>query len=86
MKLSKHSLIKATAIARGTVVAERTFADEAAAQRFLVGWRNAGAYTVTTVLAPPPPPRVNPDLNGPDAPWGGWLSVEANEALDALDA
>jgi hypothetical protein len=86
MTLSKHALFLARAEAKGSVVAERTFGDRTAAERFLAGWRKAGARTTVSVLTPPPAPRINPDLNGPDAPWGGFLTADANEALDMLDA
>jgi hypothetical protein len=89
MTLSKHALFLATATAKGTTVAKRTFGDRAAAEKFLAGWRKAGARTTVSVLTPPPAPvlaGVTAEIAGPDALWGGWNTPETNDALDALDA
>jgi hypothetical protein len=86
--MNKHSLIIAKAEAKGSVLATKRFSasEKAEADAWVARWRKSGARTTVTVVSPPPPPRVNPDLNGPDAPWGGFLTIEANEALDLLDA
>lgn len=87
--MNKHAILIATAEAKGSILASKRFpagpAGEADAAEWEMRWRKSGARTTVRVASPPPPPRVNPDLAGPDAPWGGWLSAEANDALDSLD-
>lgn len=85
--LNRHALIIAKAEAKGSILATKRFAahERADADAWAARWRRSGAYTTVTVAAPPPAPRINPDLNGPDAPWGGFLTAEANEALDRIE-
>lgn len=88
MTLSPHAIIVATAEAQGSILATKRFpaTAKADADAWALRWRKSGARTTVRVSSPPPPPRVNPDLAGPDAPWGGWNTAETNEALDLLDA
>lgn len=82
----KHSMLIAKAEAKGSILATKRFdaSERAEADAWAARWRKSGARTTVSVIGPPPAPRINPDLNGPDAPWGGWATAETNDLLDRM--
>jgi hypothetical protein len=65
----------------------KRFVAKAEAETCAAGWRKAGARVKldrhVSGLAPLATDELTRMFMGPDVEYGGWLTVEANEALDA---